>query len=79
MRLVLVVWLIMEATFSPEEAHIIWMALRHSQALDTLRFMNCYPSPEAKDRHAEAMRLVAHELRKIGIFPPLPKHSSDAS
>jgi len=58
----------MNATFTPEEAHLIWEALRYSDS---------YNSPEAQDRHSEALRLVAHELRLIGVFPPLSKHPSD--
>ncbi len=61
----------MEATFTPQEAFLIWEALEHGQPQ-----MMHYDEPRA--RHAEAMKVVAAELRKVGVFPPLPKHPSDS-
>lgn len=46
----------MDAIFTPEETKLIWDALRDSEP----------------QRCAEAMRIVASELRRVGVFPPLP-------
>lgn len=53
----------MEVTLTPEEAKLIW---------DALKYADPYNSPEAKGRHSEAMKIVASELRKVGVFGSIP-------
>jgi uncharacterized membrane protein YccC len=47
--------------FTTEEAKIIYEALRHARPTQ-----DRYPEP--RERHSEAMQLVAAELQRVGEF-----------
>ena len=58
----------MNAEFTPEEAKLIWTALRYSEPP---RF------GDGPDTHREAVKVLADELYRIGVFQR-PAHPSDA-